>query len=148
ITVFIVKLMENPLSEEESQLARSLMKEADELESIADYLDRLCSYTLRTPMDQILIKESREEFFAFFDEVQDYFTKVSSEIESEDPIDMTVVHRKSEELRTKAESLRSHHLERVSKGEYNSLTALTYSDMVVALRKIRSHTQNLAEAHT
>ena len=30
---------------------------------------------------------------------------------------------------------------------YSALTALTYSDMVVSLRKIRSHTQNLAEAY-
>lgn len=148
ITVFIVKLMETSMSEEESHLARSLMKEADELESIADYLDRLCSYTLRTPMSEVLVKESRDEFFRFFDEVKEYYRQVSNFIKSDESIDLSVVHRRSEELRARAESLRSHHLERVSKGEYSPLTALTYSDMVVALRKIRSHTQNLAEAHT
>lgn len=147
VTVFIVKLMESPLSAQESRLATSLLKESDELESIADYLDRLCSYSLRTPLDQILVKESKEEFLNYFKEVQDYYDSISKDIQSDEKIDMSIVYRESETLRARAETLRSTHLERVSRGEYSALTALTYSDMVVALRKIRSHTQNLAEAY-
>ena len=42
--------------------------------------------------------------------------------------------------------MRDRHIERISKGEYEALSALTYSDMVVALRKIRAHAMNVAEA--
>jgi phosphate:Na+ symporter len=146
VTVFVVKLMESPLSEEESIKARSLLKEVDELESIADYIERLVSYSERTPVKDILIGEAKTDFVEFFNSVKEFYDSVSNQISS-DSVDKSVAQRKSEELRLKAESIRTNHLERVSKGKFDALTALTYSDMIVALRKIRSHTQNTAEAH-
>lgn len=147
ITVFIVKLMECSLNEKQSRLARSLLKEADELESIADYLERLASYTSRTPINQILIGEAKQDFFDFYEKVRNFYDTVMVGIQAHEPIDLSIITRKSEELRQEAEDLRNHHIERVKRGDFDPLTALTYSDMVVALRKIRSHTQNAAEAH-
>ena len=146
VTVFVVKLMESPLSEDESKKARSLLKEVDELESIADYIERLVCYSERTPVKDILIGQAKEDFIEFFNCVKDYWDAISLQVLNGN-VDIPVAQRKSEELRLKAESIRAKHLERVSKGEFDALTALTYSDMIVALRKIRSHTQNTAEAH-
>ena len=42
--------------------------------------------------------------------------------------------------------MREKHLDRISKGTYLPVTALTYSDMVVALRKIRAHSFLMAMA--
>jgi phosphate:Na+ symporter len=42
--------------------------------------------------------------------------------------------------------MREKHLDRISKGTYLPVTALTYSDMVVALRKIRAHAYLMAGA--
>ncbi|WP_127716373.1 Na/Pi cotransporter family protein [Halobacteriovorax sp. HLS] len=146
ITVFIVKLMVSPLSEHESELARSVLKEADELESISDYIDRLVSYTERTPIKDILKDDAKVDFEDFFNSVKSYYDLVSKQILS-NTVDKAVIQRTSEELRLRAEVIRTNHLKRVSSGTYDALSALTYSDMIVALRKIRSHTQNAAEAH-
>jgi phosphate:Na+ symporter len=146
VTVFIVKLMVSPLSEVESKKARSLLKEVDELESIADYIERLVCYSERTPVDKILVGQAKLDFEEFYNNVKEFFDTVSTQI-TNDTVDKSVAQRKSEELRLKAETIRTNHIERVSKGEFDALTALTYSDMIVALRKIRSHTQNTAEAH-
>ena len=146
VTVFIVAIMVSPLSELESKKARSLLKEVDELESIADYIERLVSYSERTPVNEILIGQAKVDFVDFFNSVKDYFDTVSNQILNNN-VDTSVAQRKSEELRLRAEAIRTNHIERVSKGEFDALAALTYSDMIVALRKIRSHTQNTAEAH-
>lgn len=147
ITVFLVKLSENSLTTDESNLAQSIMREADELESVADYLERLSRYTTRSPIHEVLKDESREEFFAFYDEVEKFYNGIAKRIKSTESMDLQIVNRKSEELRQRAQTIRKNHLVRVSKGQMDPLTSLTYSDMVVALRKIRSHTQNIAEAH-
>ncbi|MBT7609596.1 MAG: Na/Pi cotransporter family protein [Bacteriovoracaceae bacterium] len=147
ITVFLIKLSENSLTTEESQLAQSLMRVADELESIADYIDRLAKYTERSALSDVLSGEGKENFFKFYDEVKDFYDNIANNIKSTYSIDLTVVHRKSEELRLKAQAIRKVHLDRVAKGKLDPLSSLTYSDMVVAIRKIRSHAQNVAEAH-
>ncbi len=147
ITIFLVKLSENSLTSMESNLAQSLMREADELESVADYLERLAKYSTRNPLHEIFTAESKEEFFGFYDEVESFYNGIAKRIESTENMDLTIVHRKSEELRQRAQAIRKNQLERVSKGKMDPLTSLTFSDMVVAVRKIRSHAQNIAEAH-
>ena len=70
---------------------------------------------------------------------------IANENESEE-IDMTKIETKSHELQLWADSMREKHLDRISKGSYLPVTALTYSDMVVALRKIRAHSLLMAGA--
>jgi phosphate:Na+ symporter len=147
ITVFLIKLSENSLTSDESQLAQSLMRVADELESIADYLDRLAKYTTRSSLTDVLSGEGKDNFFKFYDEVKDFYTKIAENIKSTESVDLSIIHRKSEELRLRAQTIRKIHLDRVAKGKLDPLSSLTYSDMVVAIRKIRSHAQNIAEAH-
>ncbi len=147
ITVFLVKLSENSLTTDESNLAQSLMREADELESVADYLERIAKYTTRTPLHEVLTEHTKDEFFAFYDEVESFYGGIAKRIKSTENMDLTIVHRKSEELRQRAQTIRKNQLTRVSKGKMDPLTSLTFSDMVVAVRKIRSHAQNIAEAH-
>ncbi|MBK26770.1 MAG: sodium:phosphate symporter [Halobacteriovorax sp.] len=147
ITVFLVKFLENSLTSEESNLAQSLMREADELESVSDYLERIAKYTTRTPIHEILTEETKKEFFSFYDEVESFYHGIAKRIKSTENMDLTIVHRKSEELRQRAQIIRKNQLQRVTKGKMDPLTSLTYSDLVVAVRKIRSHAQNIAEAH-
>ncbi|EPZ49806.1 Na/Pi-cotransporter II-like protein [Bacteriovorax sp. BAL6_X] len=146
VTIFIVKLMVNPLSEDESRRAQSMIKEVDELESIADYIERLIAYSARGDISKLIRDEAKKDFDALFVNVKAFYDSVSNQILL-DRVDYSVAERKSKELRDQAEQIRKKHLDRVSSGEYDALGALTYSDMIVALRKIRSHTENAAQAH-
>ncbi len=147
VTVFTVKVMESPLSERESIHARGILKEVDELESIADYIEKLICYSERTPISKLLKGEAKTDFTNLYKDVKDFYDTTIDEVNKSN-IDLSVTLRKSEQLRLSAENMRAKHLERISSGDFDALTALTYSDMIVALRKIRSHTQNVAQAYS
>ncbi len=146
ITVFLCYVMEKPMSHHQSEQIQAMIKIADELESVADYIERLANYRDRFKTDESLAGESRTEFFQFFDDVWAFFEMVGNGLEDSDRLDMTAIESKSNELQIWADSMREKHLDRISKGTYAPVTALTYSDMVVALRKIRAHSFLMAGA--
>lgn len=139
VTVFLCYVMERPLSHHQSEQTQALIKISDELESCADYLERLAMYRERFRGGENLEGESRKEFFSFMDEVQGFFEMAVAGLEKSSTNDKARLTSKSEELQIWADSIRDKHLDRISKGAYKPVTALTFSDMVVALRKIRTH---------
>lgn len=148
VTVFLCKVMEKPMSEHQSRQSQSIIKIADEFESIADYLERIATHKSKFKNSEILKGDSNSEYFKFMDEVWKFLELCSKGIITNEDIDLEDIFKKSEELRIWADDMRDKHVDRVAKGEYDPLTALTYSDMVVALRKIRAHSMNVAEAYT
>lgn len=147
VTVFLCKVMEKSMSETQSKQAQGLVKIVDELESVADYLDRITNYKLRFKGKEIQ-GESLEEYRLFSEEVFKFYESCTRPFIENTDIDLDIITAKSEELRLWANDIRDKHLDRVSKGEYQALTALTFSDMVVALRKIRAHSMNTAYAYS
>jgi phosphate:Na+ symporter len=146
ITVFLCYVMEKPMSHHQSEQVQAMIKIADELESVADYIERLASYRERFKPNERLDGESRNEFFQFLDDVWNFFELVGGGLENGESLDMSLIELKSHELQLWADSMREKHLDRISKGTYLPVTALTYSDMVVALRKIRAHSYLMAGA--
>ena len=146
ITVFLCYVMEKPMSHHQSEQVQAMIKIADELESVADYIERLATYRDRFKINEKLEGESRTEFFQFLDDVWDFFELVGAGLENGEALDMSGIESKSHELQLWADSMREKHLDRISKGTYLPVTALTYSDMVVALRKIRAHSYLMAGA--
>ncbi len=146
ITVFLCYVMEKPMSHHQSEQIQSMIKISDELESVADYIERLANYRERFKKDERLTGESRDEFFQFLDDVGSFFLMVGRGLQDGEYMDMSKIEAKSHELQLWADSMREKHLDRISKGTYPPVTALTYSDMVVALRKIRAHSFLMAGA--
>ena len=146
VTVFLCYVMEKPMSHHQSSQIQAMIKITDELESVADYIERLANYRERFKNNEKLEGESRIEFFQFLDEVWVFFELVGVGLENGEALDMTRIESKSHELQLWADSMREKHLDRISKGTYLPVTALTYSDMVVALRKIRAHSLLMASA--
>ena len=146
ITVFLCYVMEKPMSHHQSEQVQAMIKITDELESVADYIERLANYRERFKNNEKLEGESRTEFFQFLDEVWKFFELVGQGLQNGESMDMSAIEAKSHELQLWADSMREKHLDRISKGTYLPVTALTYSDMVVALRKIRAHSFLMATA--
>jgi phosphate:Na+ symporter len=146
LTVFLCFVMERPLSHQQSEQTQALIKIADELESVADYLERLASYRERFKGGVTLEGESRKEFFEFMDEVWSFYCTCTLGLYNKSAFDLEKIVTKSDELQIWADSIREKHLDRISKGAYKPVTALTFSDMVVALRKIRTHSFHMARA--
>lgn len=146
ITVFLCYVMEKPMSHHQSEQVQAMIKITDELESVADYIERLANYRDRFKSNEKLEGDSRTEFFQFLDDVWKFFELVGSGLDNGESLDMSAIEAKSHELQLWADSMREKHLDRISKGTYLPVTALTYSDMVVALRKIRAHSFLMAGA--
>ncbi|HKJ04255.1 MAG TPA: Na/Pi cotransporter family protein [Geopsychrobacteraceae bacterium] len=148
ITTFIVTLMQSGnASNDQSDRAYSFVRAADELESIADYAANLCSYMKRLDKHELDFSEDgwkdlidyHHEVFAFFDLVCKAFKK-------EDGSSTRKIYDEATRLNDLADSIRKAHLDRMKQGTCNALPALTFSDMAVAMRRIKNHTVNLHEA--
>ena len=146
VTVFLCKVMEKSLSADQSKTTQALVKIVDEYESIADYLERIASYRARFKSEIVANEISYDEYFEFMKVVWDFHELATIGLFDISKHNEAQILKKSEELRIWADDIRDKHLSRVSKQEYSPLSALTYSDMVVALRKIRAHASNVGEA--
>ncbi len=146
VTVFLSIVMEKRLTHAQSVQTQSIIRIADELESVSDYLERLATYKVRFNQNFVLEGKMKEEFTEYMDNVWDFFQLACSGIYEGIIQNRKEIEHTSEKLRLWADDIRDHHIDRVSRGEYDSLSALTYSDMVVALRKVRAHSLNVAQA--
>lgn len=146
ITVFICKVMEKPLSTAQSIDAQRIVRIADELESVADYIDKLVTNKTRFNNESKLQGKAKDDLKHLFDCVVKYYQSVNFGLENPDDFDITIATRTMEELRLLSDRIKEEHLSRVSRGEFEPLTAMTFSDMVSSLKKVRSHTYNIAQS--
>ena len=148
ITTFTVTLMQSGgASTEQSDRAYAYIRAADELESIADYAASLCSYMKRLDKYELdFTEEGWKDLLNFHHEVFAFFTQVCRAFNNEDPSSTRKIYDEANRLNDLADSIRKGHLDRMKLGTCGALPALTFSDMAVAMRRIKNHTVNLHEA--
>ncbi|HMB16030.1 MAG TPA: Na/Pi cotransporter family protein [Pelovirga sp.] len=148
ITTFTVSLMQGgKSSKEQSDRAYAYVRAADELESIADYALSLCSYMRRLEKNDLdYSADAWADLHNFHHELFAFFNLVCKVFHNQDDINKNLVRNEAKRLNDLADSIRKAHLERMKAGSCNALPALTFSDMAVAMRRIKNHTVNLYEA--
>jgi len=148
ITTFTVTLMQaGKSSNEQSDRAYAYVRAADELESIADYSLSICSYMRRLEKNELdFSKEGWKDLLDFHRDVFAFFSQVCRAFNDEDASSTRKIYAEASRLNDMADEVRKNHLERMKQGSCGALPALTFSDMAVALRRIKNHTVNLHEA--
>lgn len=148
LTSFTVTLMQaGKSSKEQSDQAYGYVRAADELESIADYAASICSYMKRLAKHELdFSEEAWNDLINFHHEVLAFFTTVCKAFRNDDRSSSHDIHAEASRLNDLADAVRKAHLERMKTGSCGALPALTFSDMAVALRRIKNHTVNLHEA--
>ncbi len=148
ITSFTVALMQAAnAGKQQSDLIYGYVRAADELESIADYAASLCSYMRRLEKNELdFSADAWDDLHSFHREVFSFFTLVGKTFHGEGTADKKTVYREAARLNDLADEIRSAHLIRMRDGKCGALPALTFSDMAVAMRRIKNHTVNLHEA--
>jgi phosphate:Na+ symporter len=148
ITSFTVTLMQSGnASNEQSDRAYAYVRAADELESIADYALSLCSYMRRLEKNDLDYSEDAwADLHDYHREVFAFFTQVCKAFNNEDVSSTEKIYAEAARLNDLADEVRKNHLDRMKLGSCGALPALTFSDMAVALRRIKNHTVNLHEA--
>jgi phosphate:Na+ symporter len=148
ITTFTVTLMQSGgASKAQSDRAYSYVRAADELESIADYARSFSGYMHRLDKHELDFSEGAwKELRNYHQEVVSFFSLVCKAFKDGDGSSTRVVYDEATRLNDLADQVRKAHLDRMKSGSCNALPALTFSDMAVALRRIKNHTVNLHEA--
>jgi phosphate:Na+ symporter len=148
VTLFLTTVMQMPLTAEQSARGYALIRIADEIESVGDYCASLAKYRLRLhAQKQSLSSTAKQELGALLRDTRDLYLAVVERIQQtedkvrdRDLLDWGARHREH------ADEIRDHHLARVSAGTCDALTGLIFSDMIVALRRIKNHSINMVEA--
>lgn len=143
---FLMVVMQKPLSESETKEMRLLLRLVSDLESIADYLDKIATYRTKLEEEQKIPDDLKTEFFVLYDEVEKYFHHVMGTLGKPDDELRKKLDLQSQKLRTQLVQMREDHVMRLEKAESSVTLSMTYSDMVVALRKIRGHTRHISNA--
>jgi phosphate:Na+ symporter len=148
ITSFTVTLMQSGgTSSVQSDRALNYVRAADELESIADYAYSFCTYMKRLDKHELdFSAEGWKDLRNFHSEVFNFYTLVCHAFNDEDVSSTRKIYDEANRLNDLADEVRKAHLARMKEGSCGALPALTFSDMAVALRRIKNHTVNLHEA--
>ncbi len=148
ITTFTVALMQaGGASNEQSDRAYSYVRAADELESIADYATNFSSYMKRLDKHELdFSTEGWKDLLNYYQEVITFFNTVCESFKDDEVSSTREIYAEATRLNDLADQVRKNHLERMKAGTCSALPALTFSDMAVALRRVKNHTVNLHEA--
>ena len=152
MTLFITEVMQLPMSADGAKRGYALIRISDELESIVDYCQNLAKYRSRMFRENLKFSEDATSHLNELVNLTGRFLKSSAEFivknleaEMEDEGVRELI-RLSDEIGDRADKVRDTHLERVRDGRCDPLSGLVFSDIVVALRRIKNHTVNLIDA--
>jgi phosphate:Na+ symporter len=148
ITTFTVSLMQaGKASMEQSDRAFAYIRAADELETITDYAASIGSYSKRLEKNELDFSEDAwNDLSSFHAKVLTFFTLAGKTLQNEDGGSASDIREEAGRLNVLADAIRDAHLSRMKSGSCGALSALIFSDMAIALRRIKNHTVNLHEA--
>tara|TARA_B100000674_G_scaffold499339_1_gene544211 strand:- start:4062 stop:5750 length:1689 start_codon:yes stop_codon:yes gene_type:complete len=147
MTLYLSKVMRIPLSINQSRRITSFMSISDDLESVTDYCADLVTHRKRLFDDDHELSETTEkELISIFEGIKEMFSLVESEIHNSETASIQRFDALITEFKKTADNIKDSHLERVSRGEYNPLSNLIFSDLVVSIRKIAGHIGGINKA--
>ncbi len=148
VTLFLTTVLQIGITPTQAARAYYLIRIADELESVADYCEALAKYRMRlAEKGQHLSESAREELAGLMSETERLFRQVVERVaQPGETVPVDDLFATGTRLRDEADRIRALHLERVQRGCCDALAGLTFSDMIVALRRIKNHSINVLEA--
>ena len=148
VMIFMGKVMSSPLTADESRAVKSILRMADEYESITDYCYSIVNYTKRIYQEGFqLDPKTRQEIHELADKAQELYGSINNRVIENSSFDSVEFKPLWDEFNETADRMKETHLQRVAEKQFPALASLTLSDIVVSLRRIKNHTVNLAEAY-
>ncbi|MEC7275320.1 MAG: hypothetical protein VXV96_03285 [Bdellovibrionota bacterium] len=142
VRLYLGQLMENSLSPMQANTVTAHLRIADSLENIADYVDKVASYHTRY-LQGGAPGNWRQEFVGFYRQVRDFYTLVAQDLPGQGDRDEKMIRIQAQKLKIAAEALREEHMGRFEEFSQDPMNLMTYSDMIVCMRKMRGHTLKL-----
>jgi phosphate:Na+ symporter len=147
ITTFMSRVMAGALTRAQSAEIRALIRVADEIESVADYCERLANYRRRLRRQGIVLGAAAlEELQAYLDRTVTFYEDVVDRARRNETGWLQVVEAKAQYLASEADALRDTNLHRLAAQRATPGEGIFFNDLLVAIRRIRNHALNMAEA--
>jgi phosphate:Na+ symporter len=147
IMVFICKLMERPLTGNQTIQLNSMLSIADDLESIGDYCRNLVQFRQRLfDNKHSLTDETKAELEAFANGVLKLYDHVLLQLVEPLAFKQGKFEGLFRQMKENGEKIKDSHLDRIKQGVYSPLSGLTFSDLIVAMRKTMGHISGMNKA--
>jgi phosphate:Na+ symporter len=152
VTLFITEVLQLPMTPEQARRGYALIRISDEMESVVDYCQNLTKYRARMFRDGLkLSTDAEEELEGLLNQVRDFARSAMDYVISRHEAAMgdeevRELIRMADAIGEKSDAVRDSHFERVKDGRCDPISGMIYSDIVVALRRIKNHTVNIIDA--
>ncbi len=146
---FITRGITDAVTQAQSARAYGLIRMADELESIADCLESFSIYRARLfNQRETLSADAWNDLMTFYNEIDTFVGRVvGARRKRADSTRITRLMDEGKRLNRVANTMRDRHLVRLRDGSCQAIPAQTYSDMFVAMRRIKNHAINILETY-
>lgn len=146
ITVFVTTVLQRQVTPSQSRRGYVLIRLADEIESIGDYCKALAKYQIRLFREhEHFSRSAAKELRGLMDLAVEFFAASVEAVGAGRVSQLGPLIDRAHALRDRANEIRLAHLDRVRTGDCEPLAGMTFSDMVVAIRRIKNHTVNMLE---
>jgi len=147
IIAFMSKVMPAVQTEGQTEEIRNLIRLASEIESVADYCERLANYRRRMlRMNIEMDQRAMGDLNQYLDATIEFYDEVVDRGRREETSWMETVNAKSRVLLETADQLRDDNLARLAAQRFDPDSGIFFNDMLVAMRRIRNHSVNIAQA--
>ncbi|MCP4132155.1 MAG: Na/Pi cotransporter family protein [bacterium] len=146
ISNFLVKVVQDNISEEQSHEVSLMLQRVNELESIADQCESLLKLMRRKYDEKIEFTESAaQQIDEIAGKVSEFLILISRNITSSSTniiVQAETIENRINELR---KEMRKNHITRLNEGTCDVPTGLIFIDMLTSFEKIGDHAFNIAE---
>lgn len=147
ITVFMSQAMTGVLTTAQTEEIRNIIRLASEIESVADYCERLANYRRRMHrMGVVMPPEAVGELNDYFEQTVAFYDEIIDRGQRGETDWMLPIQVKGRDLLETADIMRDQNLARLAAQRCDPNAGIFYNDMLVAMRRIRNHSVNIAEA--
>jgi len=147
IATFLVDTIYSQLSHYQTSESQSLLRIADEYESISDSITTIMKLHLKLKDADIQLTDTKKkEIIRVHDQVETYFNMINNSIQRRQPLEMSQVYAEGSSITHNFKDLRGRHLHRISETRMDPLLSVSYINMLSNYRSIREFIQNVAEA--
>ncbi|MGE0173593.1 MAG: Na/Pi cotransporter family protein [Oligoflexales bacterium] len=147
--LFVSRIMHLGLNVKESFQVNALVKVSAELESLADYCQRIVHHGKKLRDDNVsLPQQTRDDLDELFDIILEFFSRVYEHLRTSDNTNLDELRSLRNTFHKKSNELRETNLKFVRDDKIPPLVTLTLVDIVIGLNRIISHSRAVEEAWT
>ena len=146
ISEYVGRVLHDNVSRFQSDLARRELRQADEFESVSDYIrNALKAYLKIRNAGEDLSDAARAETLELCDAVASFLSETMDFVQIGDPFNVDRAAEKSRSIEDRAKRCRDAHLSRLGSTCRSPVKSLVYSDLLNAFRRQNDHLLNIVQ---